>query len=700
MKCSRLTFSLGLFLLTGALVAMEPSSGRSVTAAEVGPAAPPYAEANNPESDWYYSGRWYDEYHGYPIHDAYGYDYQSNHQTNDQADNEINSEINSETNNETSSETNNETSNETNNETSSETSSEIGNQADVQTDSGKGYEYDCDYEYDYWQDKYTNPENHADADQILEADVDESKEGTDANTSEVEAVKEDSVNTPYDYTGGYEAHNYGKYGYDYYGYEYGQNEDRSYTDPQIDASEPVTEPKPVAKPVTEAVAERTDDLSDTRYDDGYYDNSHEGREYDAYLEDEYDYARSYDSESTPAETVTEAVKEQTDDLSDTRYGDGYYDEYGNYAYLEGKYDYYEGRNPENTPAEAVTEAVTVSPTEQTDDLSDTRYDSGYHDGYEYDGYPAGEFDYSKGHGKYGDNYTDRDDSEYDSESDDNTEYMEEYEGYETSEESGNAGISDEDPSDDLSARSGEYGEYGEDDEYDYYYCEYGPDDDADAANQRLTEQKTNDTKSVMGETRYMDEVDPFTWMPSDLLQPADKELLRTLNALFEEPGSARELVLDEYIEGLGLDAAEFVARFEEAFGGRALTLHDDLPGVAALLAAYRMVEQGELGMDEGVDTLQGSFNSLSPEWIEDVSFIVTELPDNRGVRTERDLRDEDGRVLQAFLAVSTRSVGSVGLGLSAVFSDLTTLPGRILAFGDAARLSDFGTAAIRNWTAR
>ena len=625
MKCSRLTFPLGLFLLTGALVATEPSSGRSAMATEVGPAAPPYAEANNPESDWYYSGRWYDEYHGYPIHDAYGYDYQSNHQTNDQADSETNSEIDNQTDVKT----------------------------DVQTDSGNGYEYDCDYEYDYWQDKYTNPENRADVDQILEADVNESEEDTDANTREDETAKEDGDNTSYDYAGGYEAYNYGKYGYDYYGYEYGQYEDRSYTDPQIDASEPVAEPKPVAEPITETVTKRIDDLYDTRYDDGYYDDSHKGREYDAYLEDEYDYARSYDSE--------------------------------------------------NTPAEAVTEAVKVSPTEQTDDLSDTRYDSGYHDGYEYDGYeyagyPADEFDYGKGHGKYGDNYTYGDDSEYDSEYDDNTEHMEEYEGYETYEKSGNAYIGDEDPSDDLSAHGGEYGEYGKDDEYDYYYCEYGYDDDA--ANQRLTEQKTNDTERVMDETRYMDDVDPFNWMPSDLLQPADKELLRTLNALFEEPGSVRELVLDEYIEGLGLDAAEFVARFEEAFGGRALTLHDDLPGVAALLAAYRMVEQGELGMDEGVYTLQGSFNSLSPEWIEDVSFIVTELPDNRGVRTERDLRDEDGRVLEAILAVSARSVGSVGLGLSAVFSDLTTLPGRFLAIGDAARLSDFGTAAIRNWTAR
>ncbi len=204
----------------------------------------------------------------------------------------------------------------------------------------------------------------------------------------------------------------------------------------------------------------------------------------------------------------------------------------------------------------------------------------------------------------------------------------------------------------------------------------------------------------MDQTRYMDDLDPFTWMPSDLLQPADKELLRTLNSLFEEPGAVRELVLNEYIEGLGLDAAEFVARFEEAFGGRALTLHDDLPGVAALLAAYRMVEQGELGMDDGIETLQRGFNGLSPEWIEDVSFIVTELPDNRGVRTEHDLRDEDGRVLQAILAVSSRSVDSIGLGLSAVFSDLTTLPGRFLAVGDAVRLSDFGTAAIHNWTTR
>ncbi|MDZ7619538.1 MAG: hypothetical protein U1E05_21265 [Patescibacteria group bacterium] len=266
-----------------------------------------------------------------------------------------------------------------------------------------------------------------------------------------------------------------------------------------------------------------------------------------------------------------------------------------------------------------------------------------------------------------------------------------------------------DGNDDYNYNYGEgHGKYADDysyrdeSDYDRYYSEYDYNyqDGNEVDTYEVMDVESDDLGNSVVEMPYADDLDPFAWMPSDLLQPADKDLLRTLNALFEEPGSTRATLLNEYFEDLGLDAAEFVARFEEAFGNRALHLHDDLPGVAAVLATYRMVEQGELGMDAGVEALQRQFNGLSPEWIEDVSFIVTELPDDRGVRAEHAPRNVRGRVLQAILAVSTRSIQDAGLGLSAFFGDLTTLPGRVLTIGDAVRLTQFGTAALRNWTAR
>jgi hypothetical protein len=127
-------------------------------------------------------------------------------------------------------------------------------------------------------------------------------------------------------------------------------------------------------------------------------------------------------------------------------------------------------------------------------------------------------------------------------------------------------------------------------------------------------------------------------------------------------------------------------------------LHDDLPGIAALLATYRMIEQGEFGMDEAVDALQRRFDLLSPEWIEDVSLIVTEP--GRSARSDEAPHKGDGTVLRAVVAAAARSVGSVGLGLSSVLNDLASASGRLPGIGDVSGWTVPGTATVRSWIAR
>ncbi|MDZ7619539.1 MAG: hypothetical protein U1E05_21270 [Patescibacteria group bacterium] len=234
MRCSRLAFQLGLLALTGTLVLLGPSGGRNGVAAEIGPEAPPYARDGYSESDWYYSGRWYDEYHGYPVHDAYGYEYEAERQVEPQ----------------------------------------VNAQTKSFTESGHSYPYDCDYdyEYDYWQDKYTSIEGPT-HEQILEANDVNSAETDESDVTATKpqthsAAQENSPNAPYDYdyTGGYDYYNYGNYGYDYY--MSGQNPYDEHADSPVTTTKPVTTAKPVtvSEKVTETVSEQKDNLSDARGD--------------------------------------------------------------------------------------------------------------------------------------------------------------------------------------------------------------------------------------------------------------------------------------------------------------------------------------------------------------------------------------------------------------------------------------------------
>lgn len=57
-------------------------------------------------------------------------------------------------------------------------------------------------------------------------------------------------------------------------------------------------------------------------------------------------------------------------------------------------------------------------------------------------------------------------------------------------------------------------------------------------------------------------------------------------------------------------------------GIETLGLADDLPGTAALLGCFRLLEQGVLGMDESVDLLRRTLRRPSLDWIEGVREIT------------------------------------------------------------------------------
>jgi hypothetical protein len=114
----------------------------------------------------------------------------------------------------------------------------------------------------------------------------------------------------------------------------------------------------------------------------------------------------------------------------------------------------------------------------------------------------------------------------------------------------------------------------------------------------------------------------FAGRPGDLLTPADQEVLQTLETLCEEPSGARRSVLNDYLEGLGFEALDFAVRFEDVTGIETLGLADDLPGTAALLGCFRLLEQGVLGMDESVDLLRRTLRRPSLDWIEGVREIT------------------------------------------------------------------------------
>ena len=160
-------------------------------------------------------------------------------------------------------------------------------------------------------------------------------------------------------------------------------------------------------------------------------------------------------------------------------------------------------------------------------------------------------------------------------------------------------------------------------------------------------QPSGEYQDVPADRRYGEAVSPsvteqssphvegelFARQPGELLSSSDQQLLRTLQALGEEAADSRRGTVSEYLHGLGQESAEFLSRFENATGVDSASLGDDLPGLAAFLASYRLVQQGKSTIDEAIQSLHQGLENRSQSWADRVPG--TQHRDDGGDRQRR-----------------------------------------------------------------
>ncbi|GEM_PF-4780945 len=114
----------------------------------------------------------------------------------------------------------------------------------------------------------------------------------------------------------------------------------------------------------------------------------------------------------------------------------------------------------------------------------------------------------------------------------------------------------------------------------------------------------------------------FALHARDLLSSMDIDLLRQLNEMATEPATIRATVLEEYLSVLGWHAGELAARLESLTGLGIIHLARDPADAAALLAACRLVERDELGLEEAVRVLRRTLENRSSNWGHQVAELL------------------------------------------------------------------------------
>ncbi len=102
--------------------------------------------------------------------------------------------------------------------------------------------------------------------------------------------------------------------------------------------------------------------------------------------------------------------------------------------------------------------------------------------------------------------------------------------------------------------------------------------------------------------------------PAYVLNSSDWEILRHLNSLRGYDLGAAAACLDEYLNTMGWHVYELTYRVEAARGVSRIALARDLVAVSLLLAACRLVEKGELGIEEAGRVLEQSLQDVPEAW--------------------------------------------------------------------------------------
>ena len=171
--------------------------------------------------------------------------------------------------------------------------------------------------------------------------------------------------------------------------------------------------------------------------------------------------------------------------------------------------------------------------------------------------------------------------------------------------------------------------------------------------------------------------------PTDLLADSDRQLLEKLESLCQDLAKVRRAALNDYLEKAGWGAIDFASRFEAAAGIEVLGLVDELPAAAAFLASFRLVEEHQISMDEGVELLGASLNALSWNWIEAVDQLTADAAggpeqtpvaaaavDRRGALATAAVGNP---VVGAMVSLATRAFGSVGSTVLSISRQLAGL---------------------------
>jgi hypothetical protein len=407
--------------------------------------------------------------------------------------------------------------------------------------------------------------------------------------------------------------------------------------------------------------EDEDELEDA-YDDAY-DDADQYEEEDAYddeNEDTYDYANEYEDE--------DAYEYEDEEAYD------YEDEY--------EYDFeaeYAGHRSD--AAEEAQPAADESETGNVDEVDDS-YDSYDEDQWESE-YDAYQYDYE-------DEFME-DELLYEDEPDDDLEPSE-YEDRVPRYEAEIDGQLEEEPGEGLESDGQEpYGYDWIDAEYEYYEYEfYGEDTQPVTVADDKSEADGSESAEADGGATWQPEcqdmppsgLELFARHPAELLVAEDQQVLQALAAKWEESPSARRAAFHNYLEGLGLEAIDFSSRFEEVTGIEVLGLADDLPGAAAFLGAFRLAEQGELGMNEAVNLSERSLKRLSWSWIQGVDQITAEgLEDRYGPQDEAEVGVSDwsgataieNPVVDVMVSLASRSVAGVSGSVRSVARRLAEL---------------------------
>jgi len=492
-------------------------------------------------------------------------------------------------------------------------------------------------------------------------------------TSQVEEASSQDDEYRYEYA----------YEYAYPEQRYGNNETQNENDQEEDSKDDNSQDEN-SQPASDGMDETRDEEEYSHDEDGEY--SYDDYTYDGYADDQSAY--------NPDDYDYEAYDDSESDARNQEYG--YSESNEDYDYGED-YDYEDSYASEDEWNEEGTYDADVTSDEEAYDEDswrdyDAEYDAAYTSEYE-DEYPY------EDEGGYG--Y----DDEYGHEDEYGHYYEEEY-GYGYEDESPNQSTAtpneeEEEQTDALEDEAEETNESAEAEAYWYYdEADYGvvdADEDVESLSDYPEEAYFDnaasdaeshdyaDTYEYYGKNYYKDEYGEYNhgWdssssqdeprvellgsSPEDLLTTADQNLLRALVRSNEAPSGVARATFNDYLGTLGMEATDFQTRFETASDMEVLSLVDDVAAAAAFLGAFRLVEQGELSLDEAVETLRQNLHGLPEAWILGVSAITTQ--------TEGATTSLGRPVIDAFLSVAAESLDQLGNTCQTLSRKLTALRG-------------------------